>query len=275
MKAVAGMLCLGMALGACAGRHPKPTPNTTVQAPATPAPLTAPFEAALEAINGGEIDRILALRGESDDGKMGEFLRQLYVRYGDVESLVPLAVEKAGPVSRGVFLAEHQYGPFVWDIITDGVTYPLLRASNDLTPYLQPTKAPEAAAATVNTAIDRLNEGKSQAVFPLIVCRCMTEQEFSKQVDVLARRGGSEVNRRLVRTESIPGLENRLLIMHYLSERGDVRLGFHFTLWKVKDQWRINAVNWTQEELLPPPLANARTPSEKRDNVALNPPVAP
>jgi hypothetical protein len=238
-----------VAVSCAHGNGERQTANRKLPAP----PATAAFEPALAAIRSGEIDRILAMRGEASDSKMGDFLRQLYVRYGDVERIATLAIERAGPVSRGAFLAEHEFGPFVWELITDGLTFPLVHATSDLTPYLRTSEAPSGAAVLATQVLDGLNAGRATEVFPLLVCRCMTEAEFRRQVAVLVQNGGTETARSLVRSETITGLEDKLVVMHFLSERSAVRLGFHLTLWKVGDGWRINAINWTQEELLPAP----------------------
>lgn len=233
-------------LAACAQAAPKP--------PAPPAAdPRAVFSEAIAAVEAGNVDALLALRDEPREGKLGGFLRELYQRYGPVQRVVTLAYEEEAGVSRGVFLAAHKNGPFVWDMIFDGRQYPLLKASSDLAPYLVVAKPPPEVMGLANASIAALNKGDSAAVFARLVCNCLSATAFAGQVDTLRRLGGREQARTYAGGETLPGLADQIFLVHFLSERSEIKLGFHFTFWKVDGEWQINAVNWTQEELLPQP----------------------
>jgi hypothetical protein len=104
--------------------------------------------------------------------------------------------------------------------------------------------------------MEQLNSGNSEPVFDNLICNCISPAAFARQVEDLATRAGKELNREFIRAETIPGLEKQLQVLHFLSRREGLHLGYHFTMWKVDDKWQINSVNWTQEELLPLPLKN-------------------
>lgn len=233
-------------LAACAQAGPKPVQHAAVD------PRTV-FSAAIQALEQGDVDALLALRDEPREGKLGAFLRQLYERYGVVERVTTLAYEQESGVSRGVFLAEHKNGPFVWDMVFDGRGYPLLKASSDLGPYLVAAQPPPEVMGLANASIAALNKGDAAAVFSHLVCNCLSATAFAGQVDTLRRLGGAEKSRAFAGGETLPGLADRIFLVHFLSERSEIKLGFHFTFWKVNGEWQINAVNWTQDELLPPP----------------------
>lgn len=214
------------------------------------------FSSAVSAIADGDVEALLALRNEPRNTQMAEFLRTLYSRYGKVERLHSIGFEREGTVARGVFLAQHERGPFLWDMIADGETYTMLRGSNDFAAYLHPVPPDPDAMSLAMTSMDRLNAGDSIPVFDNLICNCITPAQFERQVQDVKNRAGAELAREFIRAESIPGLEDQLQLLHFLSQREGLYLGYHFTMWKVGGQWRINAVNWTQEELLPQPLKN-------------------
>lgn len=233
-------------LAACAQADPKPSPPPAVD------PRTV-FTQAIQAVEKGDIDALLDLRGEPHEGKLGNFLRELYQRYGPVQHVSTLAFEQESGVSRGVFLAAHKNGPFVWDMIFDGQGYPLLKASSELTPYLVTARPPPEVMGLANASIAALNKGDAAAVFSRLVCNCLSATAFAGQVDTLRRLGGKERARTFTGGETLPGLSESIFLVHFLSERSEIKLGFHFTFWKVNGEWQINAVNWTQDELLPQP----------------------
>lgn len=243
MKAKA--LVFGL-LVSCAQAAPKPEAQPTVD------PRTV-FPEAIQAIEKGDVDALLALRDEPREGKLGTFLRELYARYGPVQRVATLAFEQEAGVSRGVFLAEHKNGPFVWDMIFDGQGYPLLKGSSDLSPYLVAARPPAEVMGLANASIAALNKGDAAAVFKHLVCNCLAATVFAGQVDTLRRLGGEERARTFAGGETLPGLSDQIFFVHFLSERTEVKLGFHFVFWKVNGEWEINAVNWAQDELLPPP----------------------
>lgn len=239
-------LALVYAASACAQAKPRPA---AAPRPARPEAFTA----ALEAIRAGDLSRLLALRDETTDSRMGRFLVELYERYGKVERVAPIAYESGLDVTRGVFFAAHENGPFLWDMISDGVHYPMLTGTNELRPYLVPAAPPPEAMGLANATIAALNRGDAAAVFPDLICNCLTAAAFEEQVATLTRAAGEERARDFIRGETIPGFEDQLFLLHFLSRREALRLGFHFTLWKRGGAWKINALHWTQEELLPPP----------------------
>jgi hypothetical protein len=234
-------------------------PDRTLGAAASPKEASKAaqvFHAALDAIQKGDVEALTSLRAERGARLQSEqFLTELYSRYGRVTRVINLSFLQENGVSRGEFLALHENGPFVWDMILDGNEYTMLRGSTELTPFLRVTDPPKEALTAAIQAIGDLNEGRADAVFPQIVCNCMAADDFRSQVETLNKQAGPEKRRTLVSAESIPGVDGHMVLLHFLSERQNAKLGFHLLMWKTGSAWRINSINWTQEELLPRGIA--------------------
>lgn len=227
-------------------------PDRPLETQTTQAPTEGVFRAALDAIRQGD-PRLIASLNESQSGSFQteKFLEGLYSRYGKVSRIYPLTLNQEAGISRGVFLAAHEGGPFVWDIIHDGESYTMLRGSTELTPFLKEVAPPQKALAAANQAIGDVNEGRAKTVFPLITCNCIDATSFEQQVEALGKQAGTELKRRLVSAESVPGAGENMALLHFLSERKEAKLGFHLMMWKTGDEWKISSINWTQEELIP------------------------
>ena len=219
---------------------------------ARPASSEGVFRSALDAIRQGD-PQLIASLNESQSGSFQteKFIEQLYARYGKVSRVYPLALNEEAGISRGVFLAAHAGGPFVWDIIFDGENYTMLRGSTELAPFLKEGTPPPLALETATQAIGDVNEGRANEVFPLITCNCIDATSFQQQVDTLGKQAGPELKRTLVSAESVPGAEESMALLHFISERKEDKLGFHLMMWKTGGDWKISSINWTQEELIP------------------------
>jgi hypothetical protein len=237
-------LTLAMFSFGCAGNRPAPGQAVSM----TP---YEQFPEALKAIGEGDLDRIMELRVGQAAPETIDFLQHLYSRYGRVHRIHALFYREVDEIHRGTFIASHEGGPFLWDLIRQGNRYRMVRGTTDVEPMLEPATPPAAAVEAANRFIDGLNEGDLQETYGEIVCGCLSFETFSGQTLTLLEQGGKEKSRRLVGAMAIPGLEENLSQLHFLSERDGGTLGFHFILWNVNGEWKLNAVQWSQEELLP------------------------
>jgi hypothetical protein len=234
-----------LAVSGCSIGHTSPN-----AAPSPPNPSET-FAEALQLVGKGDLEALLALRPEPSGPQTIQILENLYGRYGEVERIYPVAFNQLDTVSRGVFVAAHQGGPFVWDLVIDDGQYTMVRGSTDLEPWMARVDNPSAdALKAADRFLAAINAGEPDEIFPYIVCGCIAREGLHQQVEELLTRGGAEERRLLVGTQSVPGMEDTMLRLTYLSRRQNVTLGFHLLLWKTDDAWQINAVHWAPDELL-------------------------
>lgn len=246
---IALLICLQ---SACAtGRSEQRTPG-----PAEPASLSVPdagnsFDTGLELIRQGKVEQLLALRNEPLNARAAAYLQDLYTKYGGVKSVETLSVNRFNGVARGLFVAMHERGPFLWDIVVDNGEYSMIRGSQDLVPLLVPAAPPQGAIQEAERAAEFLRQGRADQLVQRIICRCVDPQSFARQVTDLAAAAGPESGRRFSGAQSLPGLENRLAVIHFVSERAQAKIGVHLLMWNVDGTWRINSINWGTEDLIP------------------------
>lgn len=244
---MAAFLTLTGSLG-CAATQPAPEPSPSPTAAVNPYEA---FREALEAVGDGDLGTLLALRSEPTNPETIQFLQTLYGRYGTVSRIYSLSYNQEGDIQRGVFLAAHRGGPFLWDFVKDGDQYTLLRGTPDLEPLLKPAPAPDDVIAVGNHFVDQVNAGDVDAVFSAIVCNCVSLPNMQQQIAALLERGGEEKSRHFVSADAVPGTEDAMLRLHFLSERERGWLSFHALLWKVDDEWKLNGIQWASDELIP------------------------
>ncbi len=241
-----GALMPALALAACVHGRATAEPET---GNAEPNPYTV-FAEQLENIAEGDVEGLLVRR--TGDDKTADFLRTLYKRYGDVSRIYAVTFNTVGNVQRGVFVAAHHGGPFLWDFVKDGDTWAMVRGGMDLEPLLEPATAADDAVAFGRTVIEQLNAGQVDAVFEKIVCNCIGREQLAREVESLRANAGDEETLTYAGAQSVPGMNEQMVRLHFLSERnGDQKLGFHMLLWKADGAWALNGVKWSTEELIP------------------------
>ncbi len=248
------VLATTLALAACAGgqRMPSDAQTSAGQAPASDSVNSyETFEDALTVIGRGDVPSILGLRQEPTRPETVQFLNGLYARYGRVLRIHALVANDVGDIHRGIFMAAHQGGPFFWELEKAGDRYTVVRGTTESPRLLEGVTPPDEAVAAARRFIDRISAGETEAAFEEIVCNCIRREDFEAQARGLREHGGAEQERRLIGAESVPGLEDRLVTLHFLSRRANGPLGFHIVMWRPETEWRVNSVQWSQDDLIP------------------------
>lgn len=209
------------------------------------------FADALTAITAGNIQHILSLRPEGPTDEALKFLEAVYRRYGPVQQLYPLQYNAAFGIRRGVFAAAHRGGPLYWDMVKAKGRYTMIRAATELDELYVSAPPPTEAVNAAGYFLDDINDRRWNDAYRQIVCNCVPRQDFERRLEALVAAAGPERQRFVMGGQTIPGMEDQIAIVHWLSVRQNALIAWHLTMWKVNGAWKITALTWSPDDLIP------------------------